>query len=47
MAAVHFRFESDEALNQALASEGPGRHRGRANYTTITPVQQISEVVTG
>lgn len=45
-AAVHFRFASVEALQQALASEGTGDVIADiANYTTITPVQQISESV--
>jgi uncharacterized protein (TIGR02118 family) len=45
-AAVHFRFASVEALQQALASEGTGDViADMANYTTITPVQQISETV--
>lgn len=48
VAAVHFLFESADAMNQALASEGtPAVIDDVKNYTTITPVQQISEVVTG
>lgn len=48
VAAVHFLFESTDAMNQALASEGtPAVIADVQNYTTITPVQQISEVVTG
>ena len=48
VAAVHFLFDSADALNQALASEGtPAVIADVQNYTTITPVQQISEVVTG
>ena len=43
-AAVHFRFESIEALQQALAAEGTGAVQGDVpNYTTILPVTQISE----
>jgi uncharacterized protein (TIGR02118 family) len=48
VAAVHFRFESTDALNQALAAAGTlAVIEDVKNYTTITPVQQISEVVTG
>ena len=46
VAAVHFTFDSTDAMNQALASEGTGEVLNDvANYTTITPVQQVSEVV--
>ena len=45
-AAVHFRFASIEAMQQALASEGTVEViEDVANYTTITPVQQVSDVV--
>ena len=45
-AAVHFRFESAEALQQAMAAEGTGAVMADvANYTTITPVLQQSEIV--
>ena len=48
VAAVHFLFDSADALNQALASERtPAVIADVQNYTTITPVQQISEVVRG
>ena len=48
VAAVHFLFESTDAMNAALAAEGTGAVLADVpNYTTITPVQQISEVVTG
>ena len=48
VAAVHFRFESAEAMNQALAAAGTvAVIEDVKNYTSITPVQQISEVVTG
>jgi hypothetical protein len=44
---VHFRFASVEAMQQALAAERTGDVIADvANYTTITPVQQISEIVT-
>ncbi|HET6951527.1 MAG TPA: EthD family reductase [Acidimicrobiales bacterium] len=46
VAAVHFRFSSVEAMQQALAAEGTAEVIGDvANYTTIVPVQQISEIV--
>jgi uncharacterized protein (TIGR02118 family) len=46
VAAVHFRFESPEALQTAMASDGTGAVLADvANYTTITPVVQTSEVV--
>lgn len=45
VAAVHFRFESMEAMQAALAAEGTAAViEDVANYTTITPVQQISEI---
>ena len=45
-AAVHFRFESMEALQQALGAEGTATVQGDVpNYTTIAPVLQISETV--
>jgi len=46
VAAVHFRFDSQEALAAALASEGSGEVLADvANYTTIAPVLQTSEIV--
>jgi uncharacterized protein (TIGR02118 family) len=46
-AAVHFRLESMEALQAALGAAGTSEVRtGVANYTTITPIQQLSEIVT-
>ena len=46
MAAVHFRFPSVEDLHAALVAAGTGDVIADvANYTTITPVQQISEIV--
>jgi uncharacterized protein (TIGR02118 family) len=47
VAAVHFRFESTDAMNAALAAPGTAAVADDVkNYTTITPVHQISEVVT-
>ncbi len=46
VAAVHFRFPSVEAMQQAMSSEGTAQVIGDvANYTNIVPVQQISEIV--
>jgi uncharacterized protein (TIGR02118 family) len=46
VAAVHFKFASTDALQAAMASEGTGAVMADvANYTTITPVLQTSEVV--
>jgi uncharacterized protein (TIGR02118 family) len=46
VAAVHFRFESMEALGAALGVPGTADvNADVANYTTITPVIQISEIV--
>lgn len=46
VAAVHFRFESQEALGAAMAIEGTGAIMADvANYTNITPVMQTSEIV--
>jgi uncharacterized protein (TIGR02118 family) len=45
-AAVHFRFESIEAMGAAMAAEGTGDVLADvANYTTIAPVLQTSEIV--
>ena len=44
IAAVHFVFDSEEALQAALASEGTTAIMADvANYTTIVPVTQVSE----
>ena len=44
VAAVHFVFESMEDLQASMGSEGtPAIQADVANYTTITPVIQISE----
>ena len=46
VAAVHFKFESIEALQAAMGAEGTGDVLADvANYTSITPVLQTSEVV--
>ena len=46
MAAVHFRFPSMDALQAAMGSEGTGEVLADvANYTSATPVLQISEIV--
>jgi uncharacterized protein (TIGR02118 family) len=45
-AAVHFTFDSMEAMGAAMAHEGTGAIMADvANYTTITPVMQVSEIV--
>ena len=46
VAAVHFRFDSMDALSAAMSAEGTGAVLADvANYTTITPVLQTSEIV--
>ena len=45
-AAVHFTFESQEAMGAALGAAGtPDVMADIPNYTTITPVTQTSEIV--
>jgi uncharacterized protein (TIGR02118 family) len=45
-AAVHFTFESLEAMGAAMSAEGTGDVMADvANYTTIVPVIQTSEIV--
>jgi uncharacterized protein (TIGR02118 family) len=45
-AAVHFRFDDQAAMGAAMGSPDTGAVMADvANYTTITPVLQISEVV--
>ena len=45
-AAVHFTFESMEAMGAAMANEGTAAVQADvANYTTIVPEMQISEIV--
>ena len=46
VAAVHFKFESLEALNAAMGGAGTGEVLADvANYTSIAPVLQTSEIV--
>ena len=46
VAVVHFTFESLEALQAAMSGEGTGELMAdMANFTTITPVLQTSEIV--
>ena len=46
VAAVHFKFDSMEALQAAMGNEGTGAVMADvANYTNIQPVLQTSEVV--
>lgn len=46
VASVHFEFESLEAMGAAMAVEGTGAVMADvANYTTIVPVMQTSEIV--
>jgi len=46
VAAVHFEFESTDAMAAAMASEGTAEVMADvANYTTIAPVLQTSEIV--
>ena len=45
VAAVHFTFDSLEAMQQAMAVDGTAAVRADVpNYTTITPIRQVSEV---
>ena len=45
-AAVHFTFDSIEAIGTAMSAEGTGAVMADvANYTDITPVMQTSEIV--
>ncbi|HMC40761.1 MAG TPA: EthD family reductase [Acidimicrobiales bacterium] len=46
VAAVHFRFDSPDALSAALAAPGTADVMADvANYTNIAPVLQTSEVI--
>ena len=46
VAGVHFRFESLDAMNAALGSAGTADVMADvANYTSISPVLQTSEIV--
>ncbi len=46
VAAVHLQFDSLEAMGEAMAAEGTAAVLADvANYTTIAPVLQTSEIV--
>jgi uncharacterized protein (TIGR02118 family) len=46
VAAVHFRFDSLEAMGEAMAGEGTAKVLADvANYTSIQPVLQTSEII--
>jgi uncharacterized protein (TIGR02118 family) len=46
VAAVHFKFDSLDAIQAALTSEGTSAVLADVpNYTSITPVLQTSEIV--
>jgi uncharacterized protein (TIGR02118 family) len=46
VAAVHFKFDSPESLAAAMGNEKTGDVLADvANYTSITPVLQTSEIV--
>jgi uncharacterized protein (TIGR02118 family) len=46
VAAVHLTFDSLDALQAAMAADGTADGRADvANYTTIAPVLQTSEIV--
>jgi len=46
VAAVHFKFDSPEALQAAMGAPGTGEVLADvANYTSIAPVLQTSEIV--
>lgn len=46
VAAVHFTFDSLEAIQTAFAAEGTGAVMADvANYTTIAPVMQTSTII--
>jgi uncharacterized protein (TIGR02118 family) len=46
VAAVHFTFDSLDALQGAMTNEGTGAILADVgNYTTITPVMQTSEIM--
>lgn len=45
-AAIHFTFDSTDAMQAALGNPGTGDVMADvANYTTISPVTQTSEIV--
>jgi uncharacterized protein (TIGR02118 family) len=46
VAAVHFEFDSTDAIQAAMAAEATGEVLADvANYTNITPVLQTSEII--
>ena len=46
VAAVHFRFDSQDALQAALSAPATSEVMADvANYTNITPVMQTSQIV--
>lgn len=46
VAAVHFRFDSLEAMQSAMGSPDTAKVIADVpNYTTISPIQQLSEIV--
>ena len=46
VAAVHFRFDSQDALGAAMSADGTAAVLADvANYTSIAPVLQTSEIV--
>jgi uncharacterized protein (TIGR02118 family) len=46
VAAVHFEFDSAEAIQTAMGAERTGEVLADvANYTNITPVLQTSEII--
>jgi uncharacterized protein (TIGR02118 family) len=46
VAAVHFTFDSMEAIGEAMGKPGTAEVMADvANYTTIVPVMQTSEIV--
>ena len=46
LAAVHFFFESTDAMNSAMGAPGTAAVMADVpNYTNATPVMQISEIV--
>lgn len=45
IAAAHFRFDTADDMRKALAVEGTADvHADIINYTTITPIRQVSEI---
>ncbi|EFC82600.1 EthD family reductase [Parafrankia sp. EUN1f] len=44
VAAAHFRFDSMDALSTAMKADSTAIASDLSNYTTITPVMQISQI---